>query len=171
MTEREFDERTETWYDLLDLANEYGYYNLIENIYDRDGFNNYINDCLVDWARNEDWRDLRDRLENLPDAYNGDCLRLDEYGEWCILDDDDLADCRDDLRESMRWNDEFEIEDDESDEYIDSEYLAGISPDDSFEQGCDLQDMFDEKVTKIVRVETSEEDDKRTLELLGLLSA
>jgi len=89
-----------------------------ENITSADGFNEWINDCLVDWARNYSWDELYSMLSQFNDIEGYDYYQYDDsYGEYRPLDDSDFNDLRDEI---LEWADDqgdfWDPEDDDEDE-------------------------------------------------------
>lgn len=115
MTRGEFLEDITCWDDLLAFCNENGC-NVCEDIYSRSNMNDYINDVLVDMARNaDDWQDLWNELDIIPIGY--DFYIKNEYGEFTGADVVDFDDYKNDV---LEWADDEEVFD-EDEEYEDSE--------------------------------------------------
>lgn len=114
MTRNEFLENVTTFGDLKDFC-----YNedcsILEDVYDEEGRDDYINECLMDWARDDTWQELHDRLDGIPTGY--DWYRYDDYGDWCALDDEDFEDYKNDV---LEWADDHGVwDDDEEDDMED----------------------------------------------------
>lgn len=89
MTRQEFIDDVTTWCDLLTFCSDEDC-DLCEDIVDSDYYNEYINDNLVDLARNNDWTDLRDRLNEFYDNSGYDYYLWDDYyGQYNGIDNDD----------------------------------------------------------------------------------
>lgn len=121
MTRNEFLENVTSFYDLKDFCNDEDC-NLLEDVYDEEGRDDFINDCLMDWARDDSWQDLYNRLDSIPTGY--DWYRYDDYGDWCSLDDEDFEEYKNDVLEWADNNDIWdndEEDDEEEDEPKDDE--------------------------------------------------
>jgi len=110
MTREEFTTNVCCWSDLIEWCNDNNCY-VCEDIYDSYSYDEYINDELSDWAREDSWSELKDRLNGLPDGY--DYYRRGDYDDWDGLDDSDFDDF---YRDALEWGDEHGIWDDEEDE-------------------------------------------------------
>lgn len=110
MTRNEFLENVTSFDDLKDFC-----YNedcsLLEDVYDEEGRDDVINECLMDWARDDSWQDLYNRLDNIPTGY--DWYRYDDYGDWCSLDDEDFEEYKNDV---LEWADNNDIWDDDEED-------------------------------------------------------
>ena len=120
MTRNEFLENVTSFYDLKDFCNDEDC-NLLEDVYDEEGRDDFINDCLMDWARDDSWQDLYNRLDNIPTGY--DWYRYDDYGDWCSLDDEDFEEYKNDVLEwadnNGVWDDDEEDTDEDGDNFED----------------------------------------------------
>ena len=110
MTRNEFLESVVYWSELIDFCNDVGC-SYCEDIFDEDGMNDYINERLIDWAREDSWQDLHARLDDIPSGY--DYYLLDDYGEWQGLGDSDFDSYKDDVLEWMDSNGYWDEDDDE----------------------------------------------------------
>lgn len=91
---------------------------ICDDIYDDDSKDDYINEHLSDMADDADsWQSLYRTLEDIPTGY--DYYRLDDYGDFNGLDDDDFEDYKNDV---LEWMDDREYweedEDPEEEEYF-----------------------------------------------------
>lgn len=91
---------------------------ICDDIYDDDSKDDYINEHLSDMADDADsWQSLYRTLEDIPTGY--DYYRLDDYGDFNGLDDDDFEDYKNDV---LEWMDDGEYweedEDPEEEEYF-----------------------------------------------------
>lgn len=91
---------------------------ICDDIYDDDSKDDYINERLSDMADDADsWQSLYRTLEDIPTGY--DYYRLDDYGDFNGLDDDDFEDYKNDV---LEWMDDREYweedEDPEEEEYF-----------------------------------------------------
>lgn len=130
MTRDEFLENVNDWYELRDFCDDVGC-DYCEDVYDDEGRDDYINECLMDWARNDSWYELRDRLADIPTGY--EFYRIDDCGDWRSLDDSDFDQYK---QEVLEWMDDNEYWDEEEDDEYDDDFdifaeeLANESTDD-----------------------------------------
>lgn len=115
MTRNEFFDEVTSWGELIEFCLNNGCNGYVEDVYSDDGRDDYINENLVDWAQEESWRDLRDRLDDIETDY--DYYEYD-YGDWRGLDDDDLQDR---MEEVAEWCDRNGIWEDDEEEPVDEE--------------------------------------------------
>lgn len=124
MTRNEFLEDVTTFSDLKDFC-----YNencsILEDVYDEEGRDDYINECLMDWAREDSWQDLYGRLDNIPTGY--DWYRYDDYGDWCGLDDGDFEEYKGDV---LEWADDNGVWDDDEEEDVEEDCFEDEPEDD-----------------------------------------
>ena len=156
MRRQEYIEEVTTWNELLNVADESRHYEYAENIYDDDGRDDYINEMLYDWARNDSWRELYERLSYFTED-SSEWWRLDDYGDWIALCDGDEEfeeaknDLLRDLDEDEWWDDEEDGESttEESDLFDEEEEILvesdEVSIDEMFE---DCSDAFKSIVKK-----------------------
>ena len=111
MTRQEFIDNITTWWELIDWCRE-NECHICEDIYDDDSYYDYINDNLVDWAREDSWTELRDRLNDLPSGY--DFYQRDDYGDFHALDD--YGDFDAFFDEVLSWGDDNNIWEDAEEE-------------------------------------------------------
>ncbi len=123
MTRNEFLEDVTSFGDLKDFCYNEDC-NLLEDVYDEEGRDDYINECLMDWARDDTWQELYDRLNGIPTGYNW--YRYDEYGDWCGLDDEDFEEYKNDV---LEWADDNGVWDDDEED-TDEDYFEGEPEDD-----------------------------------------
>lgn len=127
MTRQEFIE-TVTWWDaLLNFCYDEGY---DIDIYTEEQRNEYIDDHLVDMARNSDtWEELLSELQNIPDWY--DYYYRDEWGEWFEADHDLFVETKNEILGWMDdggyWDDEPENDDEhveDDDTFVETEEFS-----------------------------------------------
>lgn len=124
MTRNEFLDDVTTFGELKDFCSDNGC-NLLDDVYDEESRDDYVNDCLAEWAHNNSWEELRDILNEIPTGYD---WYLDDYGSWDGLDDEDFENCKNDV---LEWADDNDIwEDDEEGDEEDSDYFEDESEDD-----------------------------------------
>lgn len=145
MTRQEFIDDVTTWSELLQFCYDEDYDT--NDIYTSEQRDDYINDELMDWARNDSWRDMLDALRALEDNDGYDYYRHDDYGDWIGLDDgdDEFDDFKDNVLEWMDenayWPDDEEDEGEE--EYDDEEEAPPADDEDSAnddEEDFDIED-------------------------------
>lgn len=112
MTRQEFIDNVTTWSELLDFCYDEDI-DFCEDVYTEDAKDDYFNDMLVDMARDAgSWRELYDRLEEIPTGY--DYYIRDYYGDFEGADDDDFDSRYEDVLEYMDdneyWGDDEEEE-------------------------------------------------------------
>ena len=119
MTREEFINDVTTWDELKDFCYDYSC-DYCDDVYDDDGLNDYLNRAIEDWAGNMTWRQLRDRLDDIPT--DGEWYSIDEYEDINELDDVDFEGYK---RDVLSWVDDYgdvwDEEDDEDEEYIEDE--------------------------------------------------
>ena len=89
MTRREFINDVQYWSDLLDFCSDEGC-DYCEDVYSSDQWNDWIDDNMYDWARNNGWREILRILQDYDELTGYDYYRKDEYGDWYGLDDNDF---------------------------------------------------------------------------------
>lgn len=169
MTRAEFIENIQDWWELIEFCDDEGC-SICEDIYDDDAKDEYINGDLVDMARNADgWRDLLQKLNDIESGY--DYYRLDGYGDFVGVDDDDFQDYKDDVIEwcdnNDIWDDEEDDEDEEYEEQADEEpappeVAVEDEDDDGFEveEGCSIGDLFAASASCLQKIEIREQEAK-----------
>lgn len=100
MTREEFIDDITTMWELLDFCEEHGCY-VCEDVYSDEAYNDFINEDIVEWARNETWENLLSILQDLPTGY--DYYRRDEYGDWYGVDSYDFDSYKNDV---LSWGDD-----------------------------------------------------------------
>lgn len=169
MTRAEFYENVTTWRELKNFCSD-EQCDICDDIYDERGRDDYINDCLMDWARNNSWTGLLSRLEDIPTGY--DYYQCDDYGDWVGLDDnDDFDDIREEVVDWMDnngyWDDEEEANDDEEEVFDDEEDAPFIDPEDAEpidDEDCSLGELFEGSVARIQAISEEELEAARETE-------
>ena len=158
MTRDEFYEEVASWYDLINFCSDNGCEDFVSDIYDEDARDEYINDCLVDWARSDTWTELYSRLEDIPTGYE---YYRNEYGDWEGLDDGDFDDIREEVAEwcdrNGIWDEEEEDEPDEEDDEEDAveEY---VDPEDTIPteaEDCSFDELFFARVVCVQSIQAT----------------
>ena len=131
MSRREFLEDVNDIYDLKNVVYD-AEIDALEDVYDYDGMDWYLNEYLTDIARYRDWEDMKDYLNRVPTYTDGYYERYDG-DEWEPYDEDRrFADDKQEVYEilcncNFFEDDDEEEEKEESSTYdysIDEEYLA-----------------------------------------------
>lgn len=167
MTREDFIENIQSWEDLISFCSDYGC-DYCEDVYDDDQMDDYINETLVDMARNSDgWRDLRNMLNDIPTGY--DYYIRDEYDEFREADDDEFEDYKSSV---LEWGDDGDVwDEDEEEDYYDDEdeepaptlRSTGESnneEEDVVEEGCSLKELFESGVDSLRALSEKEELDE-----------
>lgn len=90
---------------------------ICDDIYDDESKDDYINEHLSDMADDADsWQSLYRTLDDIPTGY--DYYRLDDYGEFNGLGDDDFEDYKDEVLEWMDDNEYWDEDEDDEEEYF-----------------------------------------------------
>lgn len=131
MTRQQFIEGINDWWELIDFCNDEGC-NFCDDVYSEESRDDYINEHLVDMARDAgSWPELLDTLNDITTGY--DYYRLNDYGEWFILDDYEFNQYKDDV---LEWCDDNSIwEDDEEEEPLPDEEDDGFVADEPMSIG------------------------------------
>lgn len=108
---------------------------ICDDIYDDESKDDYINEHLSDMADDaDDWQSLYRTLDDIPTGY--DYYRLDDYGEFNGLDDDDFEDYKDEVLEWMDNNEYWDEDEDDEEEYFppEDEYSEEEDDEESYEE-------------------------------------
>lgn len=109
MTRQEFLDTVYSWNELLDFCYDENYD--LEGLYDEDAKDDYFDNEMMEMARNEsNWRDLLDRLQDIPCGY--EWYVIDDYYGFRGADDDDFEAYKDEV---LEWGDHEGIWEDEDD--------------------------------------------------------
>lgn len=129
MTRQQFIDEVNDWWELIDFCNEYEC-SYCEDVYSEESRDDYINEDLVDMARNADsWSSLLDILNDITTGY--DYYRRTDYDDWEGLGDYEFNDYKNDV---LEWADNNEIwEDDEEEalpevDYDDDDFVVADEP-------------------------------------------
>jgi len=106
MTRQDFIEEVSNFSELIDFCAETGCSEL-EEVYDEYTYYEIINEDIVQWARDGDWKSLYNILDSLPDGYD---YYTCEYGEWTGLGWDEFHDYKENV---LLWADRNEAFDEE----------------------------------------------------------
>ena len=114
MTRDEFCYGVTTWWELIDFCNDNRLYHIIENVVSSEVRDEWIDEMLVDMARNNSWYELYQTLSDYADENGYDYYIYDEcYGTYRHADDDDLEDYKNEVIEAMDDNDDWDEEEEE----------------------------------------------------------
>ena len=113
MTREEFIESVDTISQLIDFCNDVGC-PVCDQFYTEDSMDDYINECLPEWARDNNWYELRDLLESIPTGF--DWYYLDDDGDWLGYYDGNVYDFKEDALDWADRNDAFDPDPEEFDE-------------------------------------------------------
>ena len=145
MTRQEFIDDVTTWGELLNFCSDEDC-DLCEDIVDWDYVDDYVNDSLVDWARDNDWRSLLGILNNVDDNSGYDYYRYDDY-EYVPVDDDRnlFEEYKDSVLEWMDDNDYWpDGDEDEEEEEETGTWAPSYSAPQPAEEPEDLDPIPDE---------------------------
>ena len=125
MTRQEFLEEVIDLDSLFSFVYEHGYENVVEDVYSRDSFNEWVWDSIQNWS--EGWDLLGSWLCDLPDPNDYDYFDT-SWGEVTGLCDYDAQSYIDTLLECLTDDDFFEEDEIEDDEEYDGEYVLDNEP-------------------------------------------
>ena len=115
MTRQNFIDSINYWSELLEFCYDEDC-DVCEDIYSEDARDGRINEDLVDMARDNNWREMYDILDSIPEGHN--YYRQDGYGDWVGVDDE-FNDYKNQVLEWMDdggyWEEEDEEEEDDTD--------------------------------------------------------
>lgn len=145
MTRQEFIDDVTSWGELLDFCSAEDC-DICSYVYDEDYRDECIEDRLVDWARNNNWRELYDILDHLRDNSGYDYYIYDDYYDtWEPATDEDFERYKDDVLGWMDGNGYWEDDEDESEEEEYAVVEEPIDPEDITpvpDEECSIMDMF-----------------------------
>ena len=164
MTRREFINDVQYWSDLLDFCSDEGC-DYCEDVYSSDQWNDWIDDNMYDWARNNGWREILRILQDYDELTGYDYYRKDEYGDWYGLDDNDFESYKNDVLEYMDDNDYWDEEEEEKPPapYVSPEDIAPLETED-----ISIDDLF---LSGIEALKTSQDTGFNEADLNSLFSA
>lgn len=172
MNREQFLNEVTWWTDLFYFCDDMGFENLMEDVYDDEAKDTYLDEHITDIASSADsWQDLLDMLQNVPTGY--DFYILNEYEEFVGADDYDFNERKAYVLEycddSGIWGDEYEVNEDDNndlDESGDEEAFA--------EEGCSLEELFEAgalcaRAISEEMADTKESEEKELTELFDLI--
>lgn len=125
MTRQEFLEEVIDMDSLFSFVYESGYDNVVEDVYSRDRFNEWVWDSIQGWC--DGWDSLGSWLCSLPDPDDYDYFDM-SWGDVTGLCDDDAQRYIDTLLEQLDNDNFFEEDEIEDDEEYDGEYVLDNEP-------------------------------------------
>ena len=130
MTREQF-AQIDSWGELLSVAWDYGYDDLVCDYYSEESLDDYVNSELEYLAENNDWYEVRNILNDIPEG--GYYYRVQGITDIYELEDgdDEFYDIKDELRTYLEDNDEFE-DDDDSEYYDEWDSVPETSDDSEF---------------------------------------
>ena len=134
MYRQDFIDNITSWSELLDFCYEYDC-SQCEDVEDVDYYRDWINDSLVSWAREDTWRELLGRLQDLDEKDGYDYYVWDDYdGAYRPVDDSDFDEYKGDV---LNWGDDRciwdDTEEDETDEEAEAECEEPADDDNDFQ--------------------------------------
>ena len=138
MTRDEFINDVRDIDDLQDFCDEIGC-STLEGVYSPDYYDEWIEDQLVDLARNNTWRDLYGILSNFDDDAGYDFYMSDEYGDLKPIEFEDIKDQVLDWADYNAAWDEM-LDDDDEERELSEEERYEIEP--TEEEDCTVMEMF-----------------------------
>lgn len=146
MTRQEFIDDITYWYELERVADDFGYENMLEDIYSQDSYDDQIMDSVKYNFSTPD--EVRDFLDEIPRGYD-----RYEYcdGRWYGTDSGDTTfeEYKSRLLEEMDYNDEWDEEDTEDNNDEDNEEVEPEPP--LEEEAIDISEVLLEAVDITVR--------------------
>lgn len=176
MTRQEFIDDVTCWSELMDFCSEEDC-DICSDIYDEDYRDECIEDRLVDWARNNNWRELCDMLNRLADNNGYDWYVYDDYYDtWEPATDDEFDDRRDRVVEWMDANGYWDDDEDEEEEEEDFVVEEPVDPEDitpTPDEDCSIMDMFSAGIGCVrsvaaAEIERARQADRDFAELAGM---
>lgn len=142
MTRREFEDEVTTWWELQDFCEEIRC-NIMDGLIDGDSRSAYIDEELVDLARNNTWTDLLSILQRYEDESGYEYYLYDEYyGEYRGISDYDFDDYKQQVMEWADQNDAWEPEEEE--EPVDPSVFTEDNAVPVPEEDCSFDEMFED---------------------------
>ncbi len=117
MTREQFENEVWSWEELTGFCNDNDCYDILDVLYSWDTVCEWVDDCLVDWARELSWQDLLARLQEFDSISGGDFYIQDDWGGgFREAGDYDFEDLRHQVFEWAVENGVFDGEGDDADE-------------------------------------------------------
>ena len=157
MTREEFFEEYTTWDSLFDICGEVRC-DIMEDVMSCESVDDMINEYLQDWARDDNWDEVRDRLNDIPAGY--DWYRYDGY-DWYGLDVDDLNQYINEVADYLEEIGYFDTEEEDEEQEEQPEEDEDIIVED---EDCSIADMLNAGIvcTETVLNQATEEEPPET---------
>lgn len=170
MTRQEFIDDVTTFDELHSFCIDIEYDLQEDGAYSEDEYDEYINEEAYEIARENDWRDLRGWLSELPDGY--DFYVKDAWEDWGGRSCREIDDLKESVLEYADQNDLFDVEEEEPEEYI--EEGAEEPEEDDFEdvEDCDMSDFIwaGNAALRELQEQSEKEEAYANQTLMGVLS-
>lgn len=170
MTRQEFIDDVTTFDELHSFCIDIEYDLQEDGAYSEDEYDEYINEEAYEIARENDWRDLRGWLSELPDGY--DFYVKDAWEDWGGRSYREIDDLKESVLEYADQNDLFDVEEEEPEEYI--EEGAEEPEEDDFEdvEDCDMSDFIwaGNAALRELQEQSEKEEAYANQTLMGVLS-
>lgn len=170
MTRDEFERNVRDWDELKNFCWENNC-DECDSVESSDSWNEWIEDNLVDWARNETWRDMLSILNRMDDNSGYDWYVWDDYeSEYRPVDDSDFDDY---YRRVFEWADENDVFDDAEHDEEDEEDFEPVDPEDEEptpDEECSFDDICKDAIGCVRRIneeilERARQEDKMYAEI------
>lgn len=171
MTREEFERDVRDMDDLKSFCWDNDCYECDE-VESSDVWNDWIEENLVDWARDNTWRDLMSILNNMDDNSGYSWYVWDEYtSEYRPADDSDFEEYH---RRVLEWADENGVFDDaEREEEDEDENFEPVDPEDEEptpDEECSFDDIYKDAIGCVRRIneeilERARQEDKMYAEI------
>ena len=165
MTRQEFIDEVCDWGDLIDFCRDNHADDLVEDIYDEASRDDYINEGLVDLAREYTWDELYSILDRIPTGY--EYYKYD-YGDWEGLGDGDFDDLKQEVDDYCLRNgifdDEEEDEEEEPEEEPEEESVDEEGEEPIEDEDCSFSDLFSESaacVAAFAKAQKEQEEEEQ----------
>ena len=159
MTRNEFIENVTTWGELVGFCYDANLEECIGDIYSEDAYNDYINETLYDYVRDNGWTDVLEYLQDLPSGYD---YYLNVDGDWDGLYYNDNCSgfeyYKDAVLERMDNEDAWDEEDEEP------EIINDVDPFDEVpveQEDISVDDLFATCNDAVQRIEQHEIEQQR----------
>lgn len=176
MTRQKFLDDVTSFDELHSFCIDIGYDLQEDGAYSEDEYDEYINEEAYEIARENDWRDLRGWLSELPDGY--DFYVKDAWGDWGGRSSRNIDDLKENVLEYADENDLFDVDDEEVEEEYAEEYIeADVEEEpeeDDFEdvEDCDMSDFIwaGNAALRELQEQSEKEEAYANQTLMGVLS-
>lgn len=162
MTRQEFIDEVCDWGDLIDFCRDNHADDFVEDIYDEASRNDYINEGLVDWAREYTWDELYSILDRIPTGY--EYYKYD-YGDWEGLGDGDFDDLKQEVDDYCLRNGIFDDEEEDEEEEPEEEPEEESVDEEPIEdEDCSFSDLFSESaacVAAFAKAQKEQEEEEQ----------